>query len=315
MLYGLGFGLLGFFLATKVYYRYYEKMALPLLILGITLLLLIFTPLGISAGGATRWLQLGPISFQPSEIMKFILIIYLAAWMSHNQERQKNIVVGLISFVVILSSVLLLLIKQPATSASVILAISAFVMYFVSGAKIRYLIITALLMLAVLFAAIVSSSYRWDRVQAFLYPEQNLQTTGYQVNQAKIAIGNGGFWGVGYGKSTAKINYLPEPLNDSIFAIIAEEFGFAGSVTLITLFTLLVLRILLLAGKTRDKFGQLILVGFGCTLALQSFTNIAAISGLIPLTGTPLPFISYGGTALVMFMTMIGISNNIARYS
>ncbi len=146
-------------------------------------------------------------------------------------------------------------------------------------------------------------------------PEQNLQTTGYQANQAKIAIGSGGIWGVGYGQSTTKIHYLPEPLHDSIFAVIAEEFGFIGSITLISLLLMLVLRIFLVARKVRDKFGQLLLVGFGSLIAIQSFVNIGAISGLLPLTGTPLPFISYGGTALVVFMTIIGISNNIARYS
>ncbi len=313
--YGLSLGLIGFLLGAKIYYRYHEKLALPLLIIGVILLLLIFTPLGINIGGATRWIQLGPISFQPSEIIKLIFIIYLAAWLSHDDQRQKNFSKGLVPFLIILGSIFFLLIKQPATSTAIILVATSIAMYFASGTRFIYIICIIALVASVLGIAIYTSPYRWDRISAFLKPEQNLQTSGYQVNQAKIAIGSGGLWGVGYGQSTTKINYLPEPLHDSIFAVVAEEFGFVGSITLIGLLLMLILRIFLIAKKVRDKFGQLLLVGFGCLIALQSFVNIGAISGLLPLTGTPLPFISYGGTALAIFMTIIGIANNISKYS
>ncbi|MEK9183522.1 MAG: putative lipid II flippase FtsW [Patescibacteria group bacterium] len=315
ILYGLSLGLMGFFLGAKIYYRYHEKLALPLLIIGVALLLLIFTPLGINIGGATRWIQIGPISFQPSEIIKLIFIIYLAAWLSHDDERQKNFAKGFVPFLIILGSILFLLIKQPATSTAIILATTSIAMYFASGTRLVYIISITALAVLVLGIAVYISPYRWDRVSAFLNPEKNLHTSGYQVNQAKIAIGSGGLWGVGYGQSTTKINYLPEPLHDSIFAVVAEEFGFIGSITLIGLLLMLVLRIFLIAKRVGDKFGQLLLVGFGSLIALQSFVNIGAISGLLPLTGTPLPFISYGGTALAIFMTIIGITNNISKYS
>jgi cell division protein FtsW len=152
-------------------------------------------------------------------------------------------------------------------------------------------------------------------VLSFLDPEANPLGSGYHINQALIAIGAGGLAGVGFGESTTKIQYLPEPIGDSIFAVLAEELGFVGSVSLIAIFAILVLKILLLARKTKDKFGKLLLVGFGSLISLQVFINIAAISGLIPLTGVPLPFISYGGTALAAFMTMGGIIANISKYS
>lgn len=156
--------------------------------------------------------------------------------------------------------------------------------------------------------------YRWARVMTYFNPESNLQTTGYHVNQTKIAIGLGGLWGVGYGQSTTKIKYLPEPIGDSIFAVIAEEMGFVGGVALIILFFLFVIRTIFISFKTRDRFAQLLLIGFASLVALQSFVNIAAISGIIPLTGIPLPFISYGGTALAVFMTMAGIIVNVSKY-
>ena len=313
--FGLSFGMLGLFLGMKIYYRYLEKLSVPIFIAGIALTLLVYSPYGLEAGGASRWLKLGSISFQPSEILKLVFIIYLAAWLSHDRERQSHVWRSFIAFLLILAGVILVLIKQPATSTAVILGTTALGMYYLSGTKLRYVAGVILVGILGLAVVIYLTPYRWNRVKSFLNPEQNLQTTGYQVNQAKIAIGSGGLLGVGYGQSTTKIKYLPEPIHDSIFAVIAEEFGFVGGVALITLLLVLILRMFIVAQQTRDKFGQLLLIGFGLLIALQSFVNIGAISGLLPLTGTPLPFISYGGTALAIFMTMIGIALNVARYS
>ena len=149
---------------------------------------------------------------------------------------------------------------------------------------------------------------------SYINPETNLQSSGYHINQALIAIGTGGFTGVGYGQSATKVNYLPEPIGDSIFAVIAEEFGFWGALVVVLVFTILVTRIFILSMRTEHKFGQLLMVGFGSIVGIQSFVNIAAISGLVPLTGMPLPFISYGSTGLVIAMTMMGIAVNISSY-
>ncbi|MDP1719175.1 MAG: FtsW/RodA/SpoVE family cell cycle protein, partial [bacterium] len=184
-----------------------------------------------------------------------------------------------------------------------------------SGAKMSYVAGVMVIGALALAAIVVATPYRLQRVVGFLDPSSNPLGAGYHINQAQIAIGAGETFGVGYGKSTTKINYLPEPIGDSIFAVVAEELGFVGAVGLIGVFMVLVLRILLLARKTKDKFGKLVLIGFGIIIGLQVFINIGAISGILPLTGVPLPFISYGGTALAVFMTMGGIVTNISRYS
>lgn len=312
--YGLSVGLIGFFLGSKIYYVTYKKIAMLLLIVAIIGLALIFTPLGFKAGGAERWLKVGSITFQPSEFLKIPFIIYLAAWLSNNSDRQKNFFRGFLPFLIFLGVIIFLLLKQPATSTSVILLLVALIVYFVSGARISYILSVLIASALALFLLIYFTPYRWARVQTFFKPDTNLQTSSYHINQTKIAIGSGGLFGVGYGQSTTKIKYLPEPIGDSIFAVVAEELGFVGAMSLIGILFLLVLRIVILAMKTNDRFTQLLLVGFAALITLQSFVNIGAISGIIPLTGMPLPFISYGGTALAVFMTISGIVVNISKH-
>lgn len=313
--YGLSVGFLGFLAGYKIYYRRYQKFAVPLLILSIIALILVFTPLGFRAGGAERWVKIGPVTFQPAELLKITFILYLAAWLSGRSDRHKSFYKGFIPLFIVLSIVAALLFRQPATTTVVIILASALIVYFVSGAKFAYLGAVALAGVVVLGSLIYFTPYRLERVLSFLNPEANPLGGGYHLNQALIAIGAGGLAGVGFGESTTKIQYLPEPIGDSIFAVLAEELGFVGSVSLIAIFAILVLKILFLARKTKDRFGKLLLVGFGSLMGLQVFINIAAISGLIPLTGVPLPFISYGGTALAVFMTMGGIIVNISKYS
>lgn len=312
--YGLSLGLIGFFLAGKVYYGLYRRMAVPLLLAAIGVLLLLFTPLAIQSGGAERWLRFGSITFQPSEVLKIPFIIYLAAWLGGGSERQRHLWRGFIPFLFFLGIILFLLLKQPATSAAALLLATALVVYFVSGARLTY-ILSALAAAAIVLALVVYlTPYRWERVKAFLNPESNLQTSGYHANQTKMAIGSGGWTGVGYGQSKSKIYFLPEPIGDSIFAVIAEELGFVGSGAVIGALFLLIMRMLVLAMKTRDRFAHLLLIGFAALITFQSFINIAAVAGLMPLTGMPLPFISYGGTALAVFMTMMGITVNVSKH-
>ncbi len=315
LIYGLIPGIIGFFLALKIYYGVYEKWALPILGFTILLLLLVFTPLGFKAGGAERWLQIGSITFQPSELLKLSFVIYFAAWLSGDEERQKSFRRGLLPFLALIGVIGLILFKQPSTSTFAVLAATAGVIYLVSGARIIHIFL-GLLSFAVLIVGIsYFSPYRWARIVTFFNPETNMETSGYHINQALTAIGSGGFAGVGFGQSTTKIKYLPEPIGDSIFAVVAEELGFIGASFVIILITLLTIRILSLAKNISNKFGRLLMVGFGSFIAIQSFMNIASISGVIPLTGVPLPFISYGGTTLAVFMTMSGIVANISKYA
>lgn len=315
ILYGLIFGLAGFLAASKFYYRYYQNFAIPLLLFTFLILILIFTPLGVTSGGASRWLKIGPLIFQPSEILKITFIIYLASWLSKKSDRAESFWAGYLPFLIICGFTALLLILQPSTSTAVILLITALIVYFQSGAKFYYIITTLVLGLVGLLIISYLTPYRWERLTTFFNPEINIQSSAYQINQALIAIGSGGVWGVGFGQSTTKVHYLPQPLDDSIFAVIAEELGFVGSLFLISLFIILITRIFILSRKVSDKFGKLLLVGFGSLIGIQTFVHIGAISGLIPLTGIPLPYISYGGTALAIFMIISGIMVNISKYT
>ena len=315
LFYGLGVGILGFWLASKIYYRNYQNWAAILFFISLALLALIFTNLGISSGGARRWIMLGPLSFQPSEILKITFIFYLASWLSAKSARKEKIAAGLLPFSLLLMIVTLLLIFQPSTSAAAILIGTALVIYFAGGAKIQYFGLLLIIGLLAFLAIVYTTPYRWERISSFFHPEDKIQSSSYQLNQALTAIGSGGITGVGFGKSTTKVYYLPQPIDDSIFAIIGEELGFAGVIALITLFLILSLRALILAKKIKDSFGKLLLVGFGSLIVIQAFLHIGSISGLIPLTGVPLPFISYGGTALAVFLTISGIMVNISKYS
>ncbi len=313
--YGLSIGLVGFFFASKIYYKNYQKIAVPLLIFTIVGLILVFTPLGVKAGGASRWLQFGPLIFQPSEILKITFVAYLAAWLSGNEARKTGFWGGFVPFLVICGLVAALLILQPSTSVVAILMFTALGLYFISGARLSYIFGAIILGIMALALIAYSSPYRWQRIVGFLNPQENTQGTTYHINQSLIAIGSGGIFGVGYGQSTTKILYLPEPIGDSIFAVIGEEFGFVGAMVLVAAFLALVIRGFILSRRIYDGFGQLLLVGFSFLIGIQAFVHIGAISGLIPLTGIPLPYISYGGTALAVFMTISGIMVNISKYT
>lgn len=315
LLYGLILGLIGFFVGASVDYRRYQKIVLLCGIFSILLLLLVFTPLGVQAGGAARWLKIGPVTFQPAEVIKLTFLLYLAAWLGNNRERARSFARGFSPFLIISGIISLLLLKQPSTSTAIIVMVAALLVYFVSGAKLSYIAGFMLLGLVVLATVIYLTPYRLDRIMNFLQPDANPQAGGYHINQALIAIGSGSWFGVGYGQSTTKISYLPEAIGDSIFAVIAEELGFVGSAAVVLVFLILVLKTLFLSQKAPDRFGKLLLVGFAVLIGLQAGINIAAISGLIPITGMPLPFISYGGTALAVFMTIGGIIVNISKYT
>lgn len=315
LLYGLTAGVAGFWFASKFYYRHYQKLAILFLMASLIMLVLVFTPMGVVSGGASRWIEIGPVTFQPSELLKISFIIYLASWLGNKSYRQENFFSGFLPFLIITGFIGFLLILQPSTSTAAILLATALIIYFKSGARTAYIIYAILLGLALFLIISYLTPYRWDRIKTFLNPAENTRTASYQLNQALIAIGSGGLSGVGYGKSTTKLHYLPQPIDDSIFAVIAEELGFIGSIILILAFATIVIRSFLLSRKILDEFGQLLLVGFGSLIAIQAFMHIGAISGLIPLTGVPLPFISYGGTALAVFMTISGIIVNISKYT
>ncbi len=313
---GLSLGIFGFLCGYFVYYRYYRKFALPLLLLSIAALGAVFTPLGIFAGGATRWVQIAGVAFQPSEILKITFILYLAAWSSNlKANRQDNFTAGYLPFLAISGVVAGLILFQRSTSAVAILMLTAVAMYFVSGARLSYILNTIFIGLVGFAIVIYATPYRFERVVGYFQGHMDVQGSGFQLNQALIAIGSGGVTGVGYGQSTIKYHTLPESIGDSIFAVIAEELGFIGALGLISAFFVVVLRGLVIAMRMRDSFGKLLMVGFVTVLSVQVFLHIGANVGLTPVTGVPLPFISYGGTSLAVFMTMLGMMLNISKYA
>ncbi len=236
----------------------------------------------------------------------------MAAWISKNQARSKSFIEGLVPFLILLAGVLVPLILQPSTTTAVLFLAATLAMYFTAGAKIRFLFSIAILAAFTVVSLLFITPYRMQRVLGFLNPDSDPLGKTYQINQSLMAIGSGGLTGVGYGHSTTKLNYLPEPIGDSIFAVIAEELGFIGSMALIFFFLLFIWRGLLIARASPDLFGRLLGIGFMTIIGFQPFIHIGANSGLIPLTGVPLPFISYGGTALAVLLTMSGLMVNIS---
>lgn len=314
-LFSVFLGLVLFFICQRIYYKHWQKLAFFLVIFSIFLLILVFVPkIGYGYGQAKRWIALGPFSLQPFEFAKLAFILYLTALLSR-KDKGNLIKESLIPFLVIVGAIGFLVLIQPDFSALIILVAVALAIYFLAGLKISYLLGLGSLALIGCFALIKTAAYRVNRLTVFLHPEMDPQGIGYQINQALLAIGSGGLFGLGLGHSIQKWRYLPEPIGDSIFAIVAEELGLIGAGFLVILFILLTWRGLKIAKNAPDRFGYLLAGGIISWLFLQVFINIAAISGLIPLTGLPLPLISYGGSAMVFSLAGLGILVNISKYT
>lgn len=302
----LGLLCLGFF-SFFDYHRFYY-LAVPILIVAIIMLLLVFVPgIGVYVLGARRWINVGFSVLQPAEFVKLGLAIYLAAWFSTKEKGR------FFAFSLLVGFVLLLVMLEPDMgTASVILA-EALVVYFISGGNLLHFIFVAPVLAVVGFLLIKLEPYRAARLATFLNFNQPLESTSYHVKQILISLGMGGIGGVGLGNSLQKYAYLPENATDSIFAIIAEELGFVGGVFLILLFMLLIWRGFVIASHAKDAFGKLLACGITTYIGVQAIINLGAQTALIPLTGIPLPFISYGGSALVVSLCAIGILLNISR--
>ncbi len=314
LIYGVVPGLLIFFILSRVNYKKWKPFALPILIGAICLTALVFVP-GFSHGlrGARRWVALGSISFQPSEFLKLSLIIYLAAWFGRKERHGPTGLYAIVPLFLVMIIISAMLIRQPDMGTLGILIMIAAGMYFFAGAKLKHVAITFVVIALVLGIFAVIEPYRFNRIKAFVNPTTDKQGTAYHINQALISIGSGGVFGLGYGQSKQKFSRLPEPVGDSIFAVIVEELGFVGGMVLISLFVLLVLVMLNIARTADDAFGQLIVLGMALWVGGQAFINIAAISGLVPLTGVPLPFVSNGSSSMVSLLAGMGIVRNISK--
>lgn len=311
---GFILGLALFFICQRIKYEWWQKAALPLLIGSMLLLAAVFIPgIGISHGGAKRWLDLKFISIQPFELVKLPLILYLSALLSKKGDLNRIIKNALAPVSVAVGGIGLMLFFQPNMSALVIVLLIVFLMCFLAGVRLSRLAGAAGLAFAAFFALIKINGYPMKRLTVFLHPETDPLGIGYQINQALLAIGSGGLFGLGIVQSIQKWKYLPEVIGDSIFAIIAEELGFVGVIMVVGAFVVLAWRGLCIAKNAPNKFGYLAAGGISGWLFCQAFINIAAISGLLPLTGMPLPFISYGGSALATALASAGILVNISK--
>lgn len=317
LIYGVGIGLIFFFIASKVPYKHWKKWAVVILALSIVVLILVFVPnLGFGYSGAKRWIDLKFFSFQPSELVKLGFIIYLAAWLEKRKSAEvKTFSYSTFPFLIIMGLIGSLLIFQPDIGTLGVIVMIGIIVFFLAGAKFSHILLLISIGLAALFALIKVAPYRMNRLLAFINPEMDPQGIGYQIKQALLAIGSGGLFGVGLSHSRQKYNYLPSPASDSIFAITAEEWGFVGASALIILFLALLIRGFKIAKNSPDRFGRLTAVGITSWFVLQAFVNIGAITGLIPLTGITLPFISYGASSMVMSLIGAGILVNISKYT
>ncbi len=305
-------GLILFFFFLNFPYFRLRKLSLSIFIFSFFLLLLSFTPLGHSLNGARRWLKIGNFFFQPAEIMKFAYLLYLSAWLTQSSKIRK-FKESLPFFFTLTSIVVITLFFQRSTSAAFILSLSGLIVYFCSGIKWSQLIGLVTILSLFFGLAIFISPYRLNRIVSFFH-RQDIYGKNYHLRQSLYALERGGLLGVGYGRSATKIKYLPEAISDSIFSVIAEEFGFLGSVSVIILYLLFFWRGIIIALKNSDKFAKLLVIGFVSLILLQVIIHISSNSGFLPYTGVPLPFISYGGTAMIVFLSMAGVILNISRY-
>jgi len=312
---GVVLGFIGLFIFSHIDYHIYRKWALLIFSGALFLLFIVLLPgVGAEAYGANRWIGIGPMSFQPAEAMKLALILYVAAWCAGKGTKIiTDFQDGLLSFLLIIGVACGLVLFQPDVGTAAMLVFISIGMFYLAGARVSHIAMIGGLGLAGIIFLIATAPYRMARFTAFIHPESDLQGTGYQVQQALIAIGSGGILGLGLGHSKQKSLYLPEPVGDSIYAIIAEELGMIGALSIIVLFILFAWRGLKIAANAPDMFGKLIAGGITIWIVGQAIMNIAAITALMPLTGIPLPFISYGGTSIMFTLISVGILLNISK--
>lgn len=313
------FGVLGggivLLITSNIYYRQWRKYAFYLFVFSLLATLAVFIPgIGMTHAGATRWLDIGITTIQPSEFLKIGFVVYLATWLSGIHHKIESFRYGMMPFAGIVGVVGIVMLMQPDTDTFMIMGFAGMGMYLAAGAKWRDIALIVLGAIIMLTAVAFARPYIMDRLTTFMHPENDPQGSGYQIQQSLIAVGNGGFSGRGFGQSIQKFEYLPEPIGDSIFAVYAEEFGFLGAVILIFSLVFLTLRGYKTATQANDIFGTLLVIGFMTIIVAQAFLNIAAMVALAPLSGLPLPFISHGGTSLMATLASLGIVLNVSKY-
>lgn len=308
-------GVIAMLFISKIDYTKYKKASYIFYIISILLLIAVLTPLGVSRNGAKRWLGFGEsFTFQPSEIMKIALVMATAAYISTNQKKLNNIKGYFIPFL-LLMAVVVVMYLQKHMSGTIVMGVASISIIFASGINIKpkYVIAVIMLILVVGGAFIVTDEFRLKRIFSFLNPEENIKDGNWQAAQSLYAIGSGGIFGRGIGQSREKYLWLPEAQNDFIFSVLGEEFGLVGTVTVLSVFVFFIYRGYKIAITCNDLFGSLIATGITSVFALQIFVNVAVVTCTMPVTGMPLPFFSYGGTALLINLCAMGLLLSVSR--
>jgi len=309
----VGIAALVFFM--RLDYNRLRVWSVPMLLAALIGLALVLSPLGVERNGAQRWIELGPLTVQPSEFAKLAVVVYISAWLASRGQQIRDFSLGFVPFVLFLSVIGALIIAEPDMGTTIIVVLVACTLFFVAGAPMTHL---ALLLSAggtVSYLVIQTKDYQLDRLTSFLSPESDPQGLGFQIIQLLVALGSGGPVGLGWAESRQKYLYVPGSHTDGVFAILGEELGFVGLMLILGLFAFFIFRGLKVTLAARDNFATLLGVGIVSWIACQTLINILGITRTIPLTGVPLPFLSYGGSALVSLMAGIGILLSVSRYS
>lgn len=303
------------YFAYSVDYHKLKRFAPILLVLSTLSLILVLIPhVGILANGARRWLGAGPVSIQPSEFAKLALVLYLAAMLSSRGERITSLVRGLFPLCIPMGLMVVLILKEPDMGTASLLAMVAFAMFFAAGARIEHLSLILLSTAPIVALSVLSSPYKRARILAFIDPWKDPQNTGFHIVQSLLALGSGGIAGAGLGASRAKFFYLPEQYTDFIYAVLGEELGLVGALSVLVLFLIFAYRAVRIALGAPDRFGFFLVIGCTALIVIQAFINIGVVTSSWPVTGVPLPFVSFGGSSLVVSLVAAALIINVGRH-
>jgi len=308
-------GLVGLMVSMKIDYHFYERSTVIYSLLLLSLALLLYLLVAPESGGVQRWIRIGPANFQPSELAKLAVILFTSFYLVTRKEDFHSFKRGLLPYLVVVGAIVLLVLLEPDLGTAASIALTAIVLLFLGGLRYRYLLGLILAAIPALYFLVVRVPYRLDRWLAFLYPERDPYGIGYQIRQSLISVGSGGWSGLGYAEGKQKLSFLPEPHTDFIYAVVGEELGLLGCFTVVVLFGLFFWRAARISVRAESPFGTYLGLGIACMIVLQAFVNMSVVVSLLPTKGLPLPFVSVGGSSMIMTMTAVGILLNISSHA